>query len=305
MPDVRRCKSGLPEGCAVPGGWLSETERLDALVLDLDTRAGLAITRTLGRAGLRIAAAAREDDASGLLTRYAHARIVLPSPEHDFEAYAEGMFDFLNARPADVVIPSTDWSVEALAHLRDRLAGIATPALAEPGPLSVASSKVETLKVAHELGLPAPRSIRVTTPAETVAAAAEIGLPAVLKPTASWRSVERGGERVGPVYLAGEADVHAAATALVRSDAPALVQEFATGDRETVKLFRRDGVFQARLVMLVERTWPLLGGSSVMRTTIAPSSELVDLAERLVAEIGLEGYAEVEFRRDRAPAGRC
>jgi hypothetical protein len=70
--------------------------------------------------------------------------------------------------------------------------------------------------------------------------------------------------------------------------------------RETVKLFRQGGRTLATLVMRCERSWPPLGGSSVMRDTIAPPEDVVDAAQRLVAEIGLDGYAEVEFRRDSA-----
>ena len=199
-----------------------------------------------------------------------------------------------------MVIPSTDWSVEALARVRARSPELASVALAAPEPLARAGSKEETLRVATELGLASPRSIAVTSGEEARAAVARLGLPVVLKPLSSWRPVGAGGERVGPVYLAREDAVDSFAAALVRADAPVLVQEFAVGVRETVKLFRADGCVQATLVMRIARTWPLLGGSSVMRETIAPEPALVEAAERLVAAIGLEGYAEVEFRRDRS-----
>ena len=35
-----------------------------------------------------------------------------------------------------------------------------------------------------------------------------------------------------------------------------------------------------------------------MRRTVVPSEDTLDYAERLVAEIGLDGYSEAEFRRD-------
>jgi hypothetical protein len=51
--------------------------------------------------------------------------------------------------------------------------------------------------------------------------------------------------------------------------------------------------------MTASRTWPPLGGSTVMRR-VAAAGDTMAHAERLVAEIGLEGYSEVEFRRDAA-----
>ena len=85
---------------------------------------------------------------------------------------------------------------------------------------------------------------------------------------------------------------------LVRPDAPVLVQELAPGRRETIKIFRDQGRTHAVLAMIVDRCWPPLGGSSVMRRTASPPEDTLAHAERLVAEIGLDGYSEVEFRRD-------
>ncbi|TMB75671.1 MAG: hypothetical protein E6J48_14840, partial [Chloroflexi bacterium] len=61
-----------------------------------------------------------------------------------------------------------------------------------------------------------------------------------------------------------------------------------------------DGQIFARFAQWAKRTVPPLGGQSVLRQSIAVPSDTGDQAERLVREIGLEGYSEVEFRRDGA-----
>src|SRR2546430_14580761 len=48
------------------------------------------------------------------------------------------------------------------------------------------------------------------------------------------------------------------------------------------------------------RTDPPLGGLSVLRQSIAVPPDIGPQAEALVREIDLEGYSEVEFRRDAA-----
>ena len=96
------------------------------------------------------------------------------------------------------------------------------------------------------------------------------------------------------------AGLEAIAQRLVRPEAPALLQQVATGVRETHKLVRQDGRTIARLVMIAERCWPPLGGSSVMRVTVEPPGDSHELALALVADVGLEGVSEVEFRRDAA-----
>jgi predicted ATP-grasp superfamily ATP-dependent carboligase len=271
---------------------------VDALVLDLDTRAGLCIARSLGRAGCTVSVAARDGNASGLKTRYASRRTVLPDPEVDFDAHVAALLELLTDQPADATLSSIDSSVEALHTHRDAFGRLTAPALGTPEAVEIALSKERTLEVAQGLDVPVPRSTMVSAPSELVAAAIETGFPCVLKPVTSWRSIDAGGERVAPIYIADASHAETVGGTLVRDDAPVLVQELVGGIRETIKLFRDRGKTLARVAMHVDRTWPPLGGSSVMRRTTAPPEDTVDMAERLIAEIGLEGYSEAEFRRD-------
>lgn len=278
---------------------MTETLRngtLDALVLDLDTRAGLSVARSLGRQGLRVGIAAQDARASGMRTRHAARRHVLPRAESSFDGYVRGLVEALRTSPADAALPSVDASVEALHRHRAELSKLTAPAIAAPEAVEVALDKDRTLAVARSLGVPVPRSILVTARQDLGAAADEVGFPCVLKPTTSWRPLGDGGERLGPVY-AGNADELRAAAGLVRVGAPVLLQEFAAGRRETIKLFRAGGRTLVQLAIVVDRSWPPLGGSSVMRATVTPPADVLEHAERLVGEIGVEGYSEVEFRR--------
>jgi predicted ATP-grasp superfamily ATP-dependent carboligase len=266
-----------------------------ALVLDLDTRAGLAISRSLGRQGVIVGVASPDARASGMRTRYAVRRLVLPPPEDGIDAHARALLEYLEEQPTDAVLPSVDASVEALLRHRAEFERVTAPALASSAAVELASSKPRTLELAASLGISTPASLEVGSPAELADAVAELGLPAVLKPATSWRDLPGGGgERLGPVLLLNEDDVAREGAALGR----ALLQEVVPGARETVKLFRSDGRTLAVVVMRTDRSWPPLGGSSVMRRTIAAPEDVVGAAERLVAEVGLDGYAEVEFRRD-------
>ena len=220
--------------------------RLDALVLDLDTRAGLCATRQLGRGGYRLAVAAREPGASGLATRYALSRTVLPDPAVDFGEHVAALMALLREQPADVAIPSIDSSLEALQRNRDAIGRLTAPALGSPEAVDVALSKERTLEVARELGLATPRSLLVSSPDELEAAVAEMGMPCVLKPVTSWRPLGIGGERLSPEIVADGADVRRLGAAMAREDAPVLVQELAPGERETIKLFRHQGRVLAR-----------------------------------------------------------
>jgi biotin carboxylase len=271
---------------------------VDALVLDLDTRAGLCTTRSLGQAGHRVGVAARDRKASGLTSRYAAQKVALPDPAVDFDGHVRALLDALASQRPDATLASIDSSIEALHRNRTEVGGFTSPGLASFEAVEIALSKESVIDVARSLGVPVPRSTPVASLSELDAAIAEIGFPCVLKPVRSWRSLGAGGERLSPIIVCDADEARQAGPGLVREDAPVLVQEFAVGDRETIKLFRDRGRTLVRMAMLVDRAWPPLGGSSVMRRTVSPPADVLDHAERLVAEVGLDGYSEVEFRRD-------
>jgi biotin carboxylase len=270
------------------------------LVLDGDTRAGLEIARRLDLLGERVAIASSDAGASGMRTRAAEARVVLPDPRTAFDSYADGIVAALG--PGDVAMCSGERALEALRARREAiLARGAVAAIASEPALSIAGSKQLTLDRAAALGIECPRSLQVSTPEQVLAGADELGYPLVVKPLASWRALPGGGgETVAPMLAYDRAALEKVAHHLVRPDAPALLQQVATGVRETHKFVLQDGRLVARLVMVAERCWPPLGGSSVMRVTVEPPADSYAQALALVTDAGLEGVSEVEFRRDAA-----
>jgi carbamoyl-phosphate synthase large subunit len=270
------------------------------LVLDGDTRGGLEIARRLDLLGERVAIASSDAGASGMRTRAAEARVVLPDPRTAFDSYADGIVAALG--PGDVAMCSGERALEALRARREAIvARGAVAAIASEPALSIAGSKQLTLDRAAALGIECPRSLQVSTPEQVLAGAEELGYPLVVKPLASWRALPGGGgETVAPMLAYDRAGLEKVAHHLVRPGAPALLQQVATGVRETHKFVLQDGRLVARLVMVAERCWPPLGGSSVMRVTVEPPADSYAQALALVTDAGLEGVSEVEFRRDAA-----
>src|SRR5207248_3934778 len=77
-------------------------------------------------------------------------------------------------------------------------------------------------------------------------------------------------------------------------------QEWVPGRREAVSLLYAEDRVWARFAQVAHRTLPALGGVSVARESIPLPPDSGEGAERLVRAMGLEGYSEVEFRRDAA-----
>src|SRR5439155_19173856 len=78
----------------------------------------------------------------------------------------------------------------------------------------------------------------------------------------------------------------------------ALFQQFLSGRRESLSFFYANGEIYARYAFWGKRTNPPLGGIYVLRQSIAFPPDTGEQAEHLVREIELEGYSQVEFRRD-------
>lgn len=85
---------------------------------------------------------------------------------------------------------------------------------------------------------------------------------------------------------------------MLDAGAAVLLQEWVTGARIAVSFVRVDGVLHGEFAQVAYRMLPVLGGDSVLRESIAVPEEEGKAARRLVEELDLDGYAEVEFRRD-------
>jgi predicted ATP-grasp superfamily ATP-dependent carboligase/glycine/D-amino acid oxidase-like deaminating enzyme len=269
----------------------------DALVLDARLRQALVTARSLGRRGLSVAALAGSGSVPTFSSRFCVRGFVCSSPPAT-EAYFSEFQALLSRTTVRVVIPSHDGTIELLRRRRARLGERVRLGLAKESALSVAVDKHATLEVAKRLGVLVPRSRLVREESDLADALREIGLPAVIKPTRSWLAGEPTGVRVTSQLVATPAEASSALAELTRLGGVALLQEWLSGRREAVSLLYARGETFARFAQWAKRTRPPLGGESVLRASIPVPSDIGSAAERLVREIDLEGYAEIEFRRD-------
>ena len=273
---------------------------LDALILDAWLRQSLASVRSLGRAGLRVGAAESTTvrAPAAFWSRWCVATARLAEPTRP-DAFVDGLLELLDAQPTRVVFPAHDGSIDALVARRPEVERRAAVALASGGGLELALDKARTLEVASDAAIACPRSIVVATSSGTDAAVEEIGLPAVVKPTRSWVHGATGaGRRMSGHAVLSGGEAREAVSQIVDNGGVALVQEWVSGRREAVSVFAAGGRRVGEFAQVAHRTLPVLGGSSVVRESIPMPPDLRAAAWQLFEAIGLDGYAEVEFRRD-------
>jgi predicted ATP-grasp superfamily ATP-dependent carboligase/alpha-beta hydrolase superfamily lysophospholipase len=274
--------------------------RVDVLVLDADERQSLVAVRSLGRAGLVVAAVATKDGAPAFRSRWCAVRDIVPDPADDPGAFIDAVSGFAQSHSPRAIITAHDGSIEALRAHRAVVEKSARVALGSEPALEIAVSKERTLAVATGLGIRVPRGEVVSSPAELKSMVAELGLPVVVKPDHSWHQHGQSGVRIAPSAAMTARAALAIADEVWRVGGTVILQELLSGDREAISVLRADGRIWARFAQMADRTFPPLGGSSVTRTSIELPTDATDAAEQLIDACGLDGYSEIEFRRDAA-----
>jgi cation diffusion facilitator CzcD-associated flavoprotein CzcO len=308
-----------------------------ALILDAAQRQSLVALRELGRLGLDTHAVEAHERAPAFASRWCGGSSVVPDLAVEPDAYVEALLRLCGELRPTVVIPAHDGTIELLRARRVQFEAGTSLALAAEPALAAAVDKDRTLEHARRVGLRVPRGVLLHSVRELDPALRETGLPAVIKPVRSWMwhgagaagtggsaggartsaggtggradrtgtsmggartRVGESGVRVGAVAVLTAEEARDAVAGLVGDGAEVLVQEWLPGDREALSFFYAGGEICARFAQRAERTSPPLGGSSVLRESIPLPADVASAAERLVRELGLEGYSEVEFRRD-------
>jgi predicted ATP-grasp superfamily ATP-dependent carboligase len=239
------------------------------------------------------------DGVPAFSSRWCAQKFLCPAQEGT-EEYLTCLEQALDASGARVLIPASDGTIELIRQHRQRLERRVRLALAQEPGLGIAIDKEQTLAVAARLGLATPRGVTVRDVSEVPSALREIGLPAVVKPTQSWLASGEQGQRVASRLVTTPEEARRAVEELTGPGGTVLFQQFLAGRRESLSFLYARGSVYARFAQLVRRTDPPLGGTDVLRQSIAIPADIGEQAERLVREIDLEGYCLVEFRRDSA-----
>jgi len=277
----------------------------DALILDARLRQSLVTARSLGRRGMHVAALetasvmGKSKSLPTFSSRWCQRAYIAPEYEQNTEPFLTYLKQLLDNTGVRVLITSSDGTLAVLREHREELERWACIALAKESALEIAINKDQTLEIAGRLGLGVPKGVMVKSVGEVAEAIREVGLPAVVKPVESWLWAEQQGVRLICKLVTTLDEARLAIEELTQFGGTILFQQFLPGKREAVSFLYANGEMYARFAQWAKRTQPPLGGTSVYRQSIDIPQDIGDQAERLVREIELDGYSEVEFRRGK------
>jgi predicted ATP-grasp superfamily ATP-dependent carboligase len=265
------------------------------VVTDGHDRAALAVVRSLGRAGYRVAVCAQRPRSLAGASRYAAAAIATPDALADPAGFAAAVQQFARAQGATIILPIADASLLALLG-DERSAEFVIPF----PPLErwrAVADKARVLVAATEQGIAVPASVELSS---TRAAADQLGalpFPIVLKPHRS--VIDESGVRakVGVRHAAtADAARHALAD-LPPGAFPVMAQERIWGPGVGVFVLLWEGRLLAACAHQRLREKPPAGGVSVYRESVALDPDLLRRSVALLRSFDWNGVAMLEFKR--------
>jgi len=264
-----------------------------ALVLDGDSRAALAIVRSLGRRQVRVIVASEERASLAGRSKWCADTLTYPSPCAEPRLFEGWLISVLADMPDAVLFVSSDVTASIAGRCRNRLPRPAQGLLPPQRSLEIALDKSATLDLALKLGVPIPRSIRITRGQAVDDGGLTLSYPLAIK--AAQSDLPR---RYATVYARSAAELHALVDEVLRESEAALVQEVIRGEGTAIFALFDSGsplvTFAHR--RLIEK--PPWGGVSALCCSVEPPPDALDAALAMLKELNWHGPAMVEFKRD-------
>jgi len=257
------------------------------------------VLRELGQHGVPVLGIGKHGSI-GQASRHASQFAVRPSG-----TIADWLPGLIAAHGVEAVMAVSEGDLVQLAALKHNLPGVIV-AVPDPGPLALVLDKTRTLEAARRVGIAVPESWQPRSDEDRAARAAALAYPVAIKwadPVASGPLLDAAGLTLEKVEYA--ADASALLAILARYDRLQqwpLVQEWCAGFGLGQMFYMAGGRATLRFQHRRLREWPASGGVSTYCEAVPldQHAALMARSEALLASIGWEGAAMVEYRHDPA-----
>lgn len=269
------------------------------LVTDGDSRAALAITRSLGKAGHEIIVGSKRIRSLAGASSYCASHVCYPDPDRYGETFVDFMADYVAHENVRVLLPVTDITTLTIGANRSRIPAACILPFPEIDTVRAAADKAATMALAARLGIDLPPSVTITSATDIDGTKHELSFPLVVKPFKSRVDTGSGWIYTAVTYAHDEAELARILHDLDPRAFPVMLQEKIIGPGIGVFICAHRGRTLAAFSHRRLREKPPSGGVSVLRESVALDPLALGFSERLLGALGWTGVAMVEFKQDR------
>jgi predicted ATP-grasp superfamily ATP-dependent carboligase len=269
------------------------------LITDGDSRAALAVTRSLGRKKHTVYVSASKSKSLASLSRFCCRGFAAPDPLRNHKEYVEAILALIKKEKIDIVFPITEQSIYLLNPFRNSMPSSSILACPPQDVIYAVSDKYALFKLAESLGIATPKTLYLKDAEDLYTVLDQINCyPVVVKPAFS--RIDRGnGFLMGSIrYASNQNELKQLYLSLPALQYPSLIQEKITGPGTGLfTLYDRNrhlSLFSHK--RLKEK--PPSGGVSVLSESVPLDNEMIEASHQLLSTVGYSGIAMVEFKRD-------
>ena len=266
------------------------------LVLDGDYKHALAIIRHLGRTNkeLIIDVAAASKVSISFYSKFANRKFIISNPRKDPDKYLDDLFDLLKQNAYLVLIPVSYISYQICAANKDRILEYAKITIARSEHIEIASSKIETYRLAEKIGIPYPKTQIIDTIDELERI--ETTYPCVIK-----GPFEAGKNLVD--YASNKDEMIGKYKKMCEEnrfiDKLPVIQTYIVGDGAGFFAFYKNGKCVNHFMHRRIREYPVSGGASTCAESYFDES-ILENGKKILDYLNWEGVAMVEFKKDNS-----
>ncbi len=268
-----------------------------AVVVSAHTMA-LGAVRALGEAGVPVFVMHHDARDTAHLSRHAKGAFRVPPPLREEPAFVEALLGHAERFRGAMLVPASDEALAAISRHKAILARDYVVACPEWEIARRFIEKRRTYALAADAGLPAPVTAEVGSAEEAREAATRIGFPLLVKPSESHAYYDRFRRKMVEVRDADSLVEHVSAARAAGLEV--VLQEVVPGPDTEVVNYNAYAWGGRPLVEFTARQLrkapPRLGSPRVVVSErIEP---VLEHGRRLVAALGIEGFACTELKRD-------
>jgi predicted ATP-grasp superfamily ATP-dependent carboligase len=268
------------------------------LVTDGNNRAALAITRSLGQKGHTIIVGDYQYPSLASSSKYCRDHILYPNPTENPDGFINEVIASIKEKRIDVLLPVSDVTTIPVCENKERLERFCKVPFPGARAVNLAADKSELFRLARDLGVPIPSTLRLESYNDLQMTLTKISFPVVIKPSRSRVPTQEGWVSTSVKYADSEEELRTILKAESPLAYPVLLQERITGPGIGVFSCYNRGKPLAFFSHRRLREKPPSGGVSVLRESIPLSPMARDISTQLLNHLQWHGVAMVEFKMD-------